>query len=247
MCPTSRTTHLGGTPLESGEAGGHIRKTWVSAFDAALAGLHADIRGDQCLHLGLGFGGEHVQRESGELVFADDVFGQIAFCRQPGEVFVSVVVAGPAEVPANSLNRRELLVCKKEVVHESKHPMLETGQPDNITHVGGRIASHGSGPRVVNQRASGSVRPLLVLHTHPRLLRAEVFAANLPAALALDLWAVLSRDALGALPVSDCGLLQFEKARELFLTTYDLGGFFDGLDDIHSPEYRLPKPVGQPA
>jgi hypothetical protein len=49
MCPTSRTTQLGGTPLESGEAGGHIRKTWVHAADAALLGLPAAVRHDQLM------------------------------------------------------------------------------------------------------------------------------------------------------------------------------------------------------
>lgn len=55
MCPTSRTTHLGGTPLESGEAGGHIKKaTWVSAHEAALRGLPEAVRGDQVLAHALG-------------------------------------------------------------------------------------------------------------------------------------------------------------------------------------------------
>lgn len=49
ICPTNRATLAGGTPPECGEAGRHIKKKWVSAFDAALAGLHEDIRGDQCL------------------------------------------------------------------------------------------------------------------------------------------------------------------------------------------------------
>jgi len=70
MCPTNRTTHLGGTPLESGEAGGHIRKeSWISAFDAALAGLHPLIRSDQAL-VGVGEGvhldgfGKHLRQAS---------------------------------------------------------------------------------------------------------------------------------------------------------------------------------------
>lgn len=64
MCPVSRTTHLGGTPLESGKAGGHIKKTtWQHAHAAALQGLPAVVLGDQCLAHGLikVFSGEQAQ------------------------------------------------------------------------------------------------------------------------------------------------------------------------------------------
>lgn len=50
MCPTNRATQLGGTPLESGIAGGHIKKAsndtltgWQSAFEAWEGALHGGL------------------------------------------------------------------------------------------------------------------------------------------------------------------------------------------------------------
>ena len=50
ICPATQTDAVGGTPPTRGADGGQIKKAaWVSAYEAAISGLHAGIAGDQCL------------------------------------------------------------------------------------------------------------------------------------------------------------------------------------------------------
>lgn len=69
------------------------------------------------------------------------------------------------------------------------------------------------------------------------VLGAQQLAAN--ASRGLYLRAVLDRNALGALPVSDGGFLELEHRGELLLATRCFGCFFDGLLRVHGHKYRM--------
>ena len=75
------------------------------------------------------------------------------------------------------------------------------------------------------------------------VLGAQQLAAN--TRFRFDADAVLNRDALGALPVSDGGFFEAKNRGQLFLAPGNLGGFFYGDCWFHVVEYRTARHLPQ--